>query len=83
MVFFGDNLIMNISSIIFLILFIFLLFLFFTYIISILKKKKKYPELKEYPKLSILIPAYNEEKNIINCLNSSGQTGNDTAVFPF
>ncbi len=60
---------MNISAVVMLILFIFLFFLFSVYITSFLRKKKAFPENADMP-LSIVIPAYNEEKNIVGCLSS-------------
>jgi len=61
------NYIMMFSGITLLLLFIFLLFIFFTVIISIFKKQKKYTF---QPNISILIPCYNEEKNIKKCLDA-------------
>jgi cellulose synthase/poly-beta-1,6-N-acetylglucosamine synthase-like glycosyltransferase len=62
----GD-IIMDISAFLFAILFFFLLFGFITTMIS-LYRKKTYPDYE--PDVSIVIPAYNEEKNIAECLNS-------------
>lgn len=43
------------------------------WLIVFLKNKRmifKYPKLKRYPSITFLVPAYNEEKNIGNCLKS-------------
>lgn len=61
------NLIMLLSSILFGILFSFLLFIFSVFLISRFFKRT-YGEFE--PKVSILVPAYNEEKNIRDCLDS-------------
>ncbi|MEK6983233.1 MAG: glycosyltransferase family 2 protein [Nanoarchaeota archaeon] len=59
--------IMLVSSVLFGILFLFLVFIFLVFIISLFIKKRN----KQFePKLSIVIPAYNEEKNIGECLDS-------------
>jgi peptidoglycan-N-acetylglucosamine deacetylase len=67
--YYSDNLFMNINMVIGAILFTFLSFLFITYLISLFKKEKN-DFIKKKEPLSILIPAYNEEKNIISCLKS-------------
>lgn len=67
---YSDNIFMNLSMIISFILFSFLSFLFATFIYSSIKRNKPIKEPENYPKLSILIPAYNEEKNIARCLKS-------------
>ena len=61
------ELIMTISSTLFLVLFAFLMFVFIVYLLSTLAKRK-YPDFA--PKISVLIPAYNEEKNIKSTLDS-------------
>lgn len=62
-----ENLIMNLCSILFLILFSFLLFIFIVFIISWFKNKKQ----KAFePNISVVIPAYNEGKNISKCIES-------------
>ncbi|MBW2966252.1 glycosyltransferase family 2 protein [Candidatus Woesearchaeota archaeon] len=61
------NIIMICSSFIFALLFLFLLSVFITSIASLFQKK----ENSNYePKISVVIPCYNEEKNIGNCLNA-------------
>lgn len=51
---------------------IFLSVIFFITIsnIIILRKLGSYPKPLEYPSVSVLVPARNEEKNIRNCINS-------------
>ena len=71
---FSSNTFMNISGIIFIILFLFLFFIFLVYVLSFLRKKKKY-QLEKKPHVSIIIPAYNEEKNITRCLSSILRSG--------
>lgn len=61
------NFIMNFSAFVFGILFLFILFLFITTILAFFSKQRK---VTYEPKVSILIPAYNEEKNIGKCLTS-------------
>jgi cellulose synthase/poly-beta-1,6-N-acetylglucosamine synthase-like glycosyltransferase len=59
--------IMLISSILFSILFIFLIFILSVIVASRFIKRKN---ITFEPKVSIVIPAYNEEKNIENCIHS-------------
>ena len=59
--------IMTMASMLFLVLFIFLLFVFVVYIISRFKKRD-YDKFE--PNLSIIIPVYNEEKHIKDCIDS-------------
>ncbi len=59
--------IMFLSSVLFAILFAYIVIIFAIYIISRLKKQKMYDF---EPRASIVVPAYNEEKNIEDCLNS-------------
>lgn len=59
--------IMIFGSILFAILFAFLMLVFFTTIIAFFKKEE-YPDFE--PKVSVIIPCYNEEKNIKRCLES-------------
>jgi len=61
------DIIMLLSSVLFGILFSFLVFIFSIFIISIFFKRK-YGNFE--PKVSIVIPAYNEEKNIEKCIIS-------------
>jgi len=59
------DLVMQIGIYIFAILFLFLMFIFFTSIIAIFIKRK----YEDYsPDVSVIIPCYNEEKNIAKCL---------------
>lgn len=58
---------MKIGSLVFAVLFLFLMFIFVIVIISMFKKEK----YKNYqPKVSIIVPCYNEEKNIKECLDA-------------
>src|SRR3989338_7419777 len=66
--FWSNNIAMNIGVIVSAILFLFLFFLFTIVLLSIFTRQKKYPALA--PHLSIIIPTYNEEKNIVHCLDS-------------
>jgi cellulose synthase/poly-beta-1,6-N-acetylglucosamine synthase-like glycosyltransferase len=59
--FYSDNIFMNISMIISFVLFSFLMFLFIIFLISIFKKQKL-QKIKSFRNLSVIIPAYNEEK---------------------
>ena len=68
--FFSDDIFMNLSVFVSFVLFSFLSFLFVTYILSLFKKKEFNKFVEKFPKLSIIIPAYNEEENIKNCLRS-------------
>ncbi|MBS1267009.1 MAG: Glycosyltransferase [Candidatus Woesearchaeota archaeon] len=69
---FSNDPIMNISIVFFFILFLFILFLFISYFLSLFKKKQ-FKQLKE--PVSIIIPMFNEEKRIKNCLNSIIHSG--------
>ena len=61
------NFIMFIGSFIFALLFLFLLSVFITSFILLFKKQK----ITDYePNVSIIVPCYNEEKNIENCLDA-------------
>ncbi|HLD86572.1 MAG TPA: glycosyltransferase [Candidatus Nanoarchaeia archaeon] len=63
------DIIMSAGAVFFLILFLFLLFIFVVILCSFFVKAPK--GKKGYsPKVSILIPAYNEEKSIKDCLDS-------------
>ena len=68
--FFSDNIVMDIGMFISFILFLFLGFLFLTFVISLFKKEYKSRRWDKDPAVSIIIPAYNEEKNIYLCLES-------------
>ncbi len=61
------DIIMNLCSVLFLILFFFLLFVFIVFIISRFTKKK---QIEFEPEISIMVPAYNEGKNISKCIDS-------------
>ena len=70
------DLIMLISSILFGILFLFLVFIFAIFTISIFYKKKT----NDFePNATVIVPAYNEEKNIKECLNSIFNSNYPTA----
>ncbi len=58
---------MTFSAIVLFILFMFLFFQFVIIIISFFRKKVK---INYEPKISVVIPCYNEERNIMKCLNS-------------
>jgi len=62
-----SDILMLLCGLLFLILFIFLFFIFIIFLISKFKNKT-FTDFQ--PNLSIIIPAYNEEKNIQNCLDS-------------
>ena len=60
--------IMAAGTVVFFVLFAFLIFLFVVFLISLFKSKKQY---KRYtPKITILIPTYNEQDTITKCLGS-------------
>ena len=62
-----EDLIMTLCAILFMILFSFLMFIFVVFLISRFKNK----EFADFePHLSIIIPMFNEEKNIKECLDS-------------
>ena len=61
------NILMNISAIVFAVLFLFILLTNSIILISLFIKNKKE---KYQPKISIIIPAYNEEKRIKDCIQS-------------
>ncbi|HLP80129.1 MAG TPA: glycosyltransferase [Acidobacteriota bacterium] len=61
-------LIFQILNVIFFILFAFITFHFTLFVLSLLRKKASLP--KHEPPISVIIPAYNEEKNIGVCLNA-------------
>jgi len=63
----GADIVMDVAMYVFAILFAFLTFTFGTAIISSFKKKK-FEDFE--PKVSVVIPAYNEEKSIISCLDA-------------
>ena len=63
------DIIMNIGAVFFGILFAFLAFIFIIIIISFFRKEEAKNTSFE-PKVSIIIPAYNEEKNLKACLSS-------------
>jgi len=62
-----DNIIMGVGSFIFALLFLFLMLVFITSMLSLFKKQKK---IDYEPAVSVVIPCYNEEKNIKSCLDA-------------
>jgi len=66
------------SGITLFLLFVFILFIFTAIIISSFKKQPKY---KYEPNISILIPCYNEQKNIRKCLNAVYSSNYDKNKF--
>lgn len=71
---FSENMLMNVWMGVSAILFLFLMFLFLSWILSLLKDKRTIAKSYGGP-ISILIPCYNEEKNIYGCLESICGTG--------
>ncbi|MBN2454663.1 glycosyltransferase [Candidatus Woesearchaeota archaeon] len=67
--FFSDNALMNAFMVVSFILFSFLFFMFMTFVIAKLKGRKYEAVRKDLP-VSVLVPCYNEEKNISSCLES-------------
>ncbi|MFH1850380.1 MAG: glycosyltransferase [archaeon] len=65
---FSDDPVMNLSVGIFLVLFSFLLFLSGTHLLALFRRERRWPR-KDEP-VTVIIPAYNEEKNIGRCLRS-------------
>jgi len=65
--FISNDWVMNFGMVLFFLVFS-MLFLVFIVIIKSFFIKKKYKSFE--PEISVIIPAYNEEKNIKNCLNS-------------
>lgn len=63
-----DEIIVLLSSIILAVLFLFLLFNFVIALLAIMLRERKYAEYQ--PSVSIVIPTFNEEKNIALCLDS-------------
>lgn len=63
-----ESMIVIFSSITFLILFAFLIFIFTVIIISKIMKKDSYADFE--PSISVIIPVYNESKNISACIDS-------------
>jgi len=64
---------MNPITIIYLVMFFFGMFFTLMFIILHNRYRKKlyfYPRPKRFPTISFLVPAYNEEKNILNTINS-------------
>ncbi len=59
--------IMALCGVLFMVLFSFLMFVFVVFVVSRFKKKD-YSHFE--PKVSVIIPAYNEEKNIKQCIES-------------
>ena len=61
------DILMFLGGVLFSVLFLFLLFVFAVYAVSIFINRK-YPDFR--PGISVVIPAYNEEKNIGGCLGA-------------
>ncbi|PIN86089.1 hypothetical protein COV19_06350 [Candidatus Woesearchaeota archaeon CG10_big_fil_rev_8_21_14_0_10_44_13] len=61
------NLIMVFGGVIFAVLFAFLMFVFIIVMASFFRKEK---EMDHEPEVSVIIPCYNEEKNIKGCLDA-------------
>lgn len=61
------DIIMIFSGAVFAMLFLFLMFVFVTSLISLFNKEK---DIEYEPKLSVIIPCYNEERNVQKCLDS-------------
>ncbi len=61
------DILMLLGGVLFSVLFLFLLFIFAVYVVSIFINRK-YPDFQ--PGISVVIPAYNEEKAIGECLGS-------------
>ncbi|MFH1134202.1 MAG: glycosyltransferase [Nanoarchaeota archaeon] len=75
-VLFSDNIIMNFGAAVFFVLFCFLLFLFVMFIASLfVRERKAKPFL---PNISVVIPAYNEEDAIIQCLDATNASSYPT-----
>ena len=62
-----EDMIMSLGSIVFAILFTFLMFIFLTVITSLFRKDEQYDH---EPEVSIVIPCYNEEEKIKECLDA-------------
>ena len=63
--YFTGDIIMDISMFLFFGVFLFIILIFVT---ALLSKNKRYKAFS--PPISILVPAYNEEKNILKCLKA-------------
>ena len=61
------DMVMAAGGVLFFVLFVFLMFIFLVYIASLFIRRK-FPDYE--PSLSVVIPAFNEEKNIAACLDS-------------
>lgn len=68
--YYSEDLIMNITMIVSFVLFSFLFFLLTSFIISQFRKVKKEKKLEKFYPISILIPCYNEESKIGQCIDS-------------
>ena len=62
-----ESMIMVLGSIVFAVLFTFLMFVLASVVISLFRKTE-YPDYE--PEVSVIIPCYNEESNIKNCLDA-------------
>lgn len=65
----SDDILMNLFMLVGLVLFSFLMFLFISFLISLFRSTPYNKTGSDLP-LSVLIPCYNEEMNIANCLSS-------------
>jgi cellulose synthase/poly-beta-1,6-N-acetylglucosamine synthase-like glycosyltransferase len=65
----SDDAVMNLGVLVGLLLFCFLGFLFATYVVSLRRRPRNLPRIW-FPPISIVIPAHDEERDIVACLRS-------------
>ena len=63
-----SDVIMSIGAVVFFIVFATLLFTFILFLLSFFSRDPRYPEY--LPKISVVIPVYNEAKNVRSCLHA-------------